>query len=216
MKLTTQVREFMQAAGQSRSDTPRVPAAETRILNAKLIFEEFLEYCAAANIELRDAETGYAFGPVDFEFYCYEDEPVILKDVYDSFLDCGYVVEGGQQSWGFDTEPGMDLVHENNMTKFVDGYRDEGGKWRKGPSYKPLDLTAEVERQIRGEKTLKWVPYHQKEEINVPNGLYISSDGKVADFVSGPRDTHVWLIKDGRVIEGLPKEDFVKEFKAFG
>lgn len=40
----------------------------------------------------------------------------------------------------------FDEVHDSNMSKFIDGHRDEStGKWIKGPSYRPADIKSVVE-----------------------------------------------------------------------
>jgi len=62
---------------------------------------------------------------------------------------------------------------------------------------------------------LEWIEYEPHAGfLHVENGLYIGPDGVVSEFVSGPRDTHVWRVVDGKIEKGLKKEAFVENFEA--
>lgn len=126
------VSRFMRKAGQKTPCSPTIPCESELKLRYNLISEE-LE-------ELKEA-MGYNGNKFD-------SEKVDLTACADALIDLLYVTYGGLVSFGLNGESLWKAVHENNMTKFVDGYVDENGKLRKGPSYKPVDLTELVYKQI--------------------------------------------------------------------
>lgn len=214
MNYGEKVKEFTIAAGQVVPEKAGVPSLEDRILRCKLIFEEFTEHVKACGLQMTVEPNRVCIeGIRDVKFEESELFAADIEEAADSLIDLTYVTEGALICWGFNPEPLFNLVHENNMTKFKDGYRDESGKWRKGPSYKPVDLSEEVNRQVRGDKELNWVNYSQKEFINVPNGMYISKGGEMFEFTSGPRDEYVWTTVNGKIDKGLKKEEFTENFK---
>ena len=118
-----QVREFMTKAGQGCPDRPTVPDLETMSLRIRLHQEEAVE-------ELDEA-------------FCKND----LVGIADSIADSLVVILGTAVACGLSIEPVFNEVMRSNMTKFVDGYRDPGGKWIKGPSYDPANLAPIVAAQ---------------------------------------------------------------------
>lgn len=150
MSINEKVKEFSRAAGQPTPERPTIPDPKTRILRARLIFEELVEYCDAAGIDaiFTDGNNGWdiKLDKDDISFKLNANK-VDIVGVADSQADLSYVVEGMGISYGIDTEAVFDLVHENNMSKFPTTL-DEYGKVMKNSSYKPLDLTSEIERQI--------------------------------------------------------------------
>lgn len=51
--------------------------------------------------------------------------------------------------------------------------------------------------------------------INFISGFYISGDNEVAEFVSTPCDPVVWLVKNGEIVEGLQRGEFIENYKKF-
>lgn len=148
-KLQSQVKEFMLKAGQSCPDSPSIPNEDIRVLRVRLLLEEVLEFADASGVSIRDK-----FSDADgiymenLNFGIDKHKLTDIVGVADALADINYVSYGAAVAYGLDMEPLEQAVHENNMTKFVDGYIDENGKLRKGPSYKPVDLTELVYKQI--------------------------------------------------------------------
>lgn len=119
---TLDVAEFMRKAGQEVPVKPKWPADETLDLRMDLILEEV-------------EELGLAITDKDFVKYA------------DGIIDLLYVVIGAGLAAGLNLEPFWQEVQRSNMSKFIDGYRREDGKWIKGPSYTPADLAPILEEQ---------------------------------------------------------------------
>ncbi len=148
-QIQSQVKEFMVAVGQAMPDSPSAPDYHTRELRVRLILEEALEFAEASGVSIgvngpHDFKTLYEVG--DFVFR--DSGEVDLLEVADALADINYVSYGAANQYGLDLEPFEREVHQNNMTKLIDGYRDETGKFRKGPSYKPVDLKPILEAQL--------------------------------------------------------------------
>ena len=149
-KLQSQVKEFMLKAGQSCPEKPAEPSEDVRILRVRLLLEEVLEFAEASGVEIRDRcsdADGIYMDNLIFNINRFQNTDIV--GVADALADINYVSYGAAIAYGLDMEPLEDSVHENNMTKFSDGYIDENGKLRKGPSYKPVDLTELVNKQIK-------------------------------------------------------------------
>ena len=119
------VDQFMRTARQSAPPHPKVPDKKICALRLKLHEEE-------AVIELREA---------------FDKEDIVL--IADSIADSLVVVLGTAVACGIDIEPIFQEVMRSNMTKFIDGHRREDGKWIKGPSYTPANITPLICEQIR-------------------------------------------------------------------
>lgn len=118
------VAEFMHAAGQSVRVVPTLPP-ETQIwLGIKLIQEE-LEELKMAMLLHKD-----------------------LTLTFDALCDLLYTVLWLANASGLPMEKGFNEVHRSNMSKFIDGYRAENGKWCKGPSYSPPNLHSIIAETI--------------------------------------------------------------------
>jgi predicted HAD superfamily Cof-like phosphohydrolase len=143
-----EIREFMEAARQSVADKPSAPTDDVRILRGRLTLEEALEFIAASGLTLSFA-VGSELHTItkDTKFHIVASGEADLVEVADSIADIGYVNYGAACAYGLDMEPLEKEVHRNNMTKFVDGWFDEHGKLRKGPSYKPVDLEPLINEQ---------------------------------------------------------------------
>lgn len=116
-----QVKEFMLKAEQICPDNPVDSNWSLQEFRASLIQEELDEYLDADfNIEIADA-----------------------------IADLLYVVIGTAVAHGIDIEPIFNEVHRSNMSKFIDGYKREDGKWIKGPSYSPANLEPLIQKQMK-------------------------------------------------------------------
>lgn len=111
------VREFHEKAGATINDVPTGNiSAEDKKLRLKLITEEGIT-------ELQEA----------FE----ANDPVKIAD---ALADLLYVTLGTAVTCGIPLEACFKEVHRSNMSKFIDGYRRDDGKWIKGDSYSPANL----------------------------------------------------------------------------
>lgn len=119
-------------------------------LRARLILEEALEFCAAADIVVT-SERGY--GPIksivdlDLRIASKNDERGEWSpddvEMIDALCDLHYVIDGAAVCMGVDLEPFNTEVHRSNMSKLgADGrpVLREGGKVMKGPSYTPPNI----------------------------------------------------------------------------
>lgn len=144
-KLQGQVKKWMEMAGQDCPEKPTIPDAQTRILRVRLLLEEVLELSKASGVSI-GCNGEYDIDDMDmFDFYAKGE--VDLVEVADALADINYVSYGAANAYGLNMEPFEECVHENNESKFVDGWIDEFGKFRKGPNYKPVDLKPILEKQ---------------------------------------------------------------------
>lgn len=100
---------FLRKGHQEVHNSPTWPSLATRSLRIRLILSELAE--------LSDAQD--------------------LTSVADAIGDLLYVVYGAAVAYGLPAQKIFDEVHRSNMTKFIDGHVDEGGKVIKGPSFEP-------------------------------------------------------------------------------
>ncbi len=149
----SKIKEFMLLAGQDCPDSPTIPDSATRQLRIKLILEELLELAEASGFDIvvKAADsTGFIKTKLDVNKveFVPAGEPDIVE-ISDSVVDLEYVVLGAGLSYGLDLEPLFEEVHDSNMSKFIDGFRREDGKWQKGPSYRPADLKPIIDSQVK-------------------------------------------------------------------
>jgi len=111
-----QITDFMIKAGQDCPERPVMPSVVVRELRYNLIREELSELSEA---------------------FCKND----LVEVADAIADLLVVTIGCAVACGIDIQPVWDEVHRSNMSKFIDGYKREDGKWVKGPSYSQQTLS---------------------------------------------------------------------------
>jgi predicted HAD superfamily Cof-like phosphohydrolase len=122
-----QVLDFMLRAQQDCPETPTISTQAVRKLRCKLIAEELLELeiaCGAHN-----------------------EGDINLVEIADAITDILVVTLGAAIAFGIDIQPCWDEVHRSNMSKFIDGYMRDDGKWIKGPSYSPANLKPIIEQQ---------------------------------------------------------------------
>lgn len=65
-----------------------------------------------------------------------------LVEIADALADLMYVLLGTAVSMGIPLDEVFEEVQRSNMTKLLDGLKDEGGKVIKGPSYRPPNIEA--------------------------------------------------------------------------
>lgn len=143
-----QVREFMIAAGQDCPSKLTDMDDETRLLRARLLLEETLETIDGLGISVSIPTSTYprevSFDDLSFSI---SKDMEILATI-DGMADVSFVNYGLANAMGIDMEPFEHEVFLNNMSKFIDGYKDENGKFRKGPSYKSVDLKPILDKQL--------------------------------------------------------------------
>lgn len=161
------VKEFMLKAGQDCPEKPTIPDEKTRILRVRLLLEEVLEFAAASGVKISipSVATREYLGihENDSEPFTFITGEIILSDldgvgfsidrkadlieIADGLSDINYVSYGAAVSYGLDLEPFEEEAQRSNMSKFIDGHRDENGKWIKGPSYTPVNFQPILEKQ---------------------------------------------------------------------
>lgn len=137
--LYEQVWQFMEVVGQVIQKKPKRPSADIVKLRMRLIIEEACELLEAAGVDFVSvrAARGELFAAIDR--YDPTTSKFHMKDWVDALADLDYVVEGARLAFGIFGKPHAELVHRKNMEKFVGGYRDEHGKWRKPADWTPPD-----------------------------------------------------------------------------
>lgn len=134
---------FMQQAGQNVPDTLCVPSESERLLRAKLILEEAFELIQKGlGIEVlitSDQTESIVLNSEEFSYQIVKDaDPIESLDGAADLLWVG--VTGVALIFGADLESVVEEVDSSNLSKFIDGYRRDDGKWQKGPSYRPADI----------------------------------------------------------------------------
>jgi len=114
------VREFILKAAQECPAVPTAPSRSLHEFRVKLIEEELGELWQASD----------------------------MNEAADAIGDLLYVVIGTAVAYGIDIAPIFDEIHRSNMSKFIDGYKRDDGKWIKGPSYSPANLKPILEAQL--------------------------------------------------------------------
>jgi predicted HAD superfamily Cof-like phosphohydrolase len=110
------VREFHEEAGIPVQNETKYPLDKRVALRASLIREEY-------------EETRLAM------------QRGTLEDIADGLADLIYVCCGTALEYGIPLDKVFEEVHRSNMTKLVDGTFRDDGKYLKGPSYEPPNLT---------------------------------------------------------------------------
>ncbi len=134
---------FKQGAGQPAPEILTIPSPEDRVLLARLAVEECLELCAGMGVKLSPKYEESIDSVNDFNFDPnHEVNPV---EVMDACVDNQWVgVTGPAVAFGLASKltDCLKAVDDNNLSKLVDGFRHPvTGKFCKGPSYVPVDLS---------------------------------------------------------------------------
>lgn len=150
-----QIREFHFKAGQDAPQHAVIPDLKTRFLRVKLLLEEVLELAAAMGVKVYtkfgpDSRVEISEERLSFTANANHEPDLVL--IADALADIQYVNLGASVACGIDLDEIFQEVHRSNMSKFIDGYRRDDGKWIKGPSYTPSNLQPFVFAQMmRGE-----------------------------------------------------------------
>jgi predicted HAD superfamily Cof-like phosphohydrolase len=144
------VLSFMLRAKQNCPVVPTLPDEKTRILRAKLIFEEAMELIKDGlgidvSIETdKEGNAEYAFkivGPGD------------LVQIADGFADLSVVNTGTALACGMEDVRLLEIVDRNNLAKFRPGHSfREDGKLIKPPDHQKPDFKSELMLQEHAAK----------------------------------------------------------------
>lgn len=152
MKQQSDVRAFMQAAGQHVPQFPTDLPLETRILRARLIIEEAFEQAAAMGVHVsysvNKEAPAISLYPEDITYK--QGEATSLVEIADGIADQLYVSLGAACAFGINMEPVWKLIQDSNMAKFGPGsYKRPDGKQMKPPGWIPptQDITTELRNQ---------------------------------------------------------------------
>lgn len=141
------VRDFMLKAEQKCPPKPTVPDLKTRKLRARLMLEEVLETIndgLGLDVQDKYSEESLKIDNINF----YEDKKPDLVELADGLGDLYYVSYCGTAlAYGIDMEPVFEEIQKSNISKFIDGYEDKNGKWKKGPSFRPPDIKSIIDKQ---------------------------------------------------------------------
>lgn len=158
-KQTETVRSFMKQAGQSIPTVVTEPTEDERLLRAKLILEEALETITKGlGVSVSTMVDAIEDIPRDDDEYKFDlkfenssdfslaiDKEFDIIETIDGAEDLRWVgVDGIYAMCGVHPTKPKTEVNRSNMSKFIDGHRREDGKWIKGPSYSPVDLTDKI------------------------------------------------------------------------
>lgn len=140
-RVDEQVRAFHRLIGVVDQSSPSMPEASIQRLRLRLVLEEAFELVMA---HVSRPESEHVRGMLDatFDFIdCCDLEPDIVE-IADALADIDYVVAGTRLQYGIDQESVAAEVHKSNMNKAPGGavLRDNSGKVRKPPGWKPPDV----------------------------------------------------------------------------
>lgn len=132
------VQHFMQKAGQSTPDELSIPDEQTRLLRARLIFEEALETIQALGASIQVMDEDVTMESCRFTL----NKPVDIEGVADGCADISVVTMGTLIAFGIEDEALLREVDEANLRKFGPGsYAREDGKWMKPQDWTPPNIT---------------------------------------------------------------------------
>lgn len=172
------IEKFMKLAKQNLPEVPTMPDEKTRVLRAKLIFEEALETIKALGCTV-EVVSRYTMNEKEYDsqlekYRCYffdseglkegifqvENDTAIkadLSEIADGCADISVVTIGTLSACGIPDKDLLEMVDENNLAKFGPGsYIDETGKLRKPPGHQPPPIKELIEKLMnQGKKTKK-------------------------------------------------------------
>lgn len=131
MRYQEKVEQFMIAGEQDAPLTPTVPDSPTAWLRMNMLLSEVNEYkeaksaCYQAKLNLGTDQT--------------TTQQAALVSMADALADMVYVIYGTAATYGIDLGNVLDIVHDANMRKLVDGkvLKDENGKIQKPAGWTP-------------------------------------------------------------------------------
>lgn len=131
------IRDFMEAAGQTVSYKPSQLSIQDAELRARLILEEALETCHALGVAVTLGEQEVTFEDLSFESVY----PTHTLKLVDGCCDVIVVTLGTLVSAGIPDIPFMDEVNQNNLTKVKPVCKIVNGKVQKPDNYQPPKLS---------------------------------------------------------------------------
>lgn len=144
------VKAFMRKADQDVPDTPCIPDEKTRLLRAKLIFEEAMETIEALGVQIRAKGDPT---PIQKVAVIESSGEPNLVEIVDGCCDVIVVTTGTLLACGVKDEAVQRLIDESNLKKFGPGGYKAGpehpqpGRWVKPPDWKAPDIEGELRRQ---------------------------------------------------------------------
>lgn len=145
------IANFMIMCNQEVAESPTTADEATRLLRARLLFEEVSEFIEASGCFIGVDEEGI------FTVFTDPDGKVNLKEINDSLADINYVSYGASNAFGLNSQLAHDEVHGSNMTKvFPDGtvHKNEFGKVIKPETYTPANMNTVLDVQLLDKDTL--------------------------------------------------------------
>lgn len=136
------VGEMQELFGHEMSESPTLPDMPTRLLRARLVFEEAMEFVEACGCHVVADDLG--------KHQVWEDpfgEPN-LAEYADALGDLKVVVYGADLVAGIPAYEVFEEIHRSNMTKvFPDGtvHKREDGKVIKPDTYSPANVAGVLE-----------------------------------------------------------------------
>lgn len=125
------VEQFMHAGNQDTPDTPQAPDAGTAWLRMNMLISEVNEY--------KEAKSACTYTGLNLGKDRTESQQNALVSMADALADMVYVIYGTAATYGIDLDRVLDVVHDANMRKLVDGrvVKDEHGKITKPDGWTP-------------------------------------------------------------------------------
>ena len=136
-KLTSDVRWFMQQAGQATPDTPAVPTEDVVRLRVSLIAEEFVELLDALGCDAEETDN-IRYHIMDAIEERDETESDFVE-IADALADIDYVVRGTAIAFGLPADEIADEVQRSNASK-TPFTMAPNGKVKKNESYSKPDI----------------------------------------------------------------------------
>lgn len=141
----------MRLAGQDTPQAPVEPPKNIRILRAKLLMEETLETVKALGVDICLVTSGGNDNDIRNIKSLIECEnelnyrtgtyPFDMVEVADGCADVSVITYGTLVSCGITDKGLLELVDENNLSKFGEGHSiREDGKLVKPPNHQPPDI----------------------------------------------------------------------------
>jgi predicted HAD superfamily Cof-like phosphohydrolase len=131
MRYQEKVEQFMLAGEQDAPLTPTIPDANTAWLRMNMLISELNEY--------KEAKSACTYAGLNLGTDRTTSQQAALVNMADALADMVYVNYGTAAAYGIDLDNVLDIVHDANMRKLVDGkvIKDEFGKIQKPKGWTP-------------------------------------------------------------------------------
>ena len=125
------VEQFMLAGDQDVPLQPTVPNAKTAWLRLNMLISELNEY--------KEAKSACTYAGMNLGTDRESSRQAALVSMADALADMVYVIYGTAATYGIDLDNVLEIVHDANMRKLVDGkvLKDEHGKIQKPDGWTP-------------------------------------------------------------------------------